>query len=500
MRVLYLKTENVAGIRELEVAPGKLTEIVGDNGTGKSSMLKIIDNALGGRESLARLHRLAPNEAGEWLPVAEPPRIVMLIGEPGQPHRYELDKDEKGVTLKERVGDSRGFKTVKKPQTVLESFYDGRASNPVPFIRLAELGREKELANLILEALPLPHDEKRMAEILGDRAHLVKGRDMLAKLHPIEEIYLTREAIFEARHGVNGKETAKRLTAEDLLKSIPAFEDRDTLTAKISAAKAEHAEKKDLATALKFEIDQAEKDRAAAANRAFETAKDSATAARAAARKAAEEAYTAAIRAADADHDTAMRTAKQNLTDAQLAAAREREVEREALESAAYLQNQAAIALHLLEEEAEKMAESAILEKRADQARAEADELLAESKKLTEILNRLDDFARSLADEIPIPGLVIKPGKITLNGIPIHQQNTAELAKFAVRVSILRTAGTLLPWVIVDGMEMLGVKAFIALKKELEAVPDIQIFMARVAENSVVEIKSGGEIVGEAKL
>lgn len=499
MRVLYFKAYDVAGLRELEVAPGKLTEIVGDNGTGKTSTLKALTNALMGRESLAQLARLAPNEAGDWVPTGNP-RIVMLIGNPGEPHKYELDKTITGPTVKERVGDSKAFKVVKKPQTLLDSLYDGRAANPVPIITLAELGREKELAALILETLPLERDEERLAAILGDRIHLVSGRDMLAKLHPIEEIQLTRDAIFSARTGVNTSESAKRQTADDLLRSIPAYEDASGVTERLAAARAALAEARDARTAMNAEAETAEERRTRAAEEAYEAARREATSLKLAALADLKKEYDRAVRAEEEAFEKAVAAATHALAQSRLASAEAREAEQLDLANARRTVETATATVAQLEKEAQQVIENAALEKRAQQAKKEAEALQAESKKLTAIMAALDDFSRSLSEKIPIPGLVIKPGKITLNGIPIHQQNTAELAKFAVRVSVLRTAGTLLPWVAVDGIELLGKDAFEALKKELEAVPDIQVFMARVDDNKIVEIRSGNEIVGEAKL
>lgn len=502
LRITWIKAENVKGIRELELAPdGKITEISGRNGTGKSSVVRVIQNVLGGGESLAQLARLAPNEAGEWVPVpGAEPRIVALLGEPGKPHQYQIDKTASGVTVKERVGDTKGFKTIKKPQALLDSLSDGRAANPVPFIRAAELGREKELSNLILETLPLEHNEARLLEILGNKAHLVEGRSMLAKLHPIEEIGLTRSAIFTARTGINTKRDEKLATANDLKKSLPAYEDVDSARRRLELAEAEWVRLRDLMTTMKVEMSTLDAQRIDAAKKAFETSTATAVAAKAAAQKAAEEAYTAAIKAADQEYGMATRGAKQALTDAQLAAAREREAENAELLKLREAQDAAEIGRRHAVEAMKAISDNVAVSARADVAEEEAAVLDAQSRELTKIIYDLDDFARSLADQIPIPGLVIKPGKITLNGIPIHQQNTAELAKFAVRVSLLRTAGTPLPWVVVDGVEFLDDENRRALIAELQQVPDLQIFMARV-DASAIEIKNdAGEVVGEVTL
>jgi colicin import membrane protein len=141
-----------------------------------------------------------------------------------------------------------------------------------------------------------------------------------------------------------------------------------------------------------------------------------------------------------------------------------------------------------LQEQAEAATKGRAMHELAAQYDAEAEELRAQSDRLTAAINRLDALQRSLADDLPIEGLEIAGREVKVNGIPFDQLNTAQKVAVAVKVATLRARLQRLPVVFVDGAEALDREHFDALVSELAAA-GVQAFVARV-EDHALEVKT----------
>ncbi|AMV24552.1 chromosome segregation protein [Gemmata sp. SH-PL17] len=121
----------------------------------------------------------------------------------------------------------------------------------------------------------------------------------------------------------------------------------------------------------------------------------------------------------------------------------------------------------------------------------------AESKRLTDQMNHAEEqFAQTLAAAaLPVPGLGLKDGGVTLNGIPFGQSSGAERLRTSVAIGLalnpklklmLIRDGSLLD---ADGLKLL---------EELAAGAGAQVLIERVADGDAVGVRIvDGEVAGE---
>jgi len=464
LQALSIEAKNVLGARHVVIQPGRVTTIKGRNGAGKSSALAAVSAALGGG-NLANLARI---EDG----VAQEPEIVVLLGEPGQPERLRVTKTAKGTRVKERVDNTAAFRDVKSPQTFLEAMFDGRAANPVAFLTASE----RDLVQMVLEAIPLELDRERFEAIVGDDAGAIAGRESLRRLHPLEEIAATSEALFNARTGINRDAKNADAAVDRLRRATPALIEGTEARAELEAVAAGAKDLREVLTTDRARIDADLSAAVKAAEIAAQTAKETARAA-----------YSAALDAADHAFQTAKAEANAAAADERAALADEqRELDR--LEAKAR-ELQTAIEQAVRDQ---TLADQADREERAGVAfRAHADRLTAK-------LGDLEALGRSMARRLPIRGLEIRDRGIWLDGVPFGQANTARRVEMAVDLALVRSAGTTLPIVVVDGMEALDGATFAALAERL-AETEAQVFVARVADEPI-SVTSDGVLAGRVDL
>jgi hypothetical protein len=523
LRVLSLRVKRYLGIEEAAVEPGRVTIISGGNDKAKTSLLMAFRDGLGGGKSLSRSQRIDP-ATGQ--PMEEAPELVMDLGAESGPERYLLEREGDELDLKRRVGDTAAFEDVPKPQTVLSSFFDAKACNPIDF----DQAPEKERVKMLLEALPLKLDRDAMKAALGGAAkHLGPIPD---HLHPLEEIAISRQMVFEARTGVNRDQKAMAGSADQLRRSIPAELPADPgaevakLQARVTEATAEAArheeeasgaytravQEADAAKALEdekvkagfreaqgklnadldaevsgltrtFDADvQKLKDQFTADLNKLKEAHDKKLTARGLEVSAAvdmlREADGAKLDQIDATREAAVKAAG----DALAAATEGVKAERAAI---ADLRERAAT----LQAKAEEGQRARALTDQANEFQKKAEGLEAESAALTAALTRLDEFAKSMAENIPIPGLSIADKIVRVNAIPYDQLNTAQRYHIAVKVALLR-AGRL-PIIFVDRAESLDNEHFEALVAEILA-SGAQAVITRVTAE-------GGDVVVEKR-
>lgn len=126
LRLLALEATNFLGLRvvELEIGPDGLV-VSGDNGSGKTSVLRILDAAFGG----AKGEPDVPIHAGTFR--AE---IAVVVGRDGKP-AYRIEKVwVSGKPSKLIVTDASGA-TCASPQKILDGLFDAMSFDPGAFIR-----------------------------------------------------------------------------------------------------------------------------------------------------------------------------------------------------------------------------------------------------------------------------------------------------------------------------------------------------------------------------
>lgn len=502
LRVTAVRAKEVLGARDLRLEPGKVTLLSGWNASGKSSALAAVQAALGGG-SLAKLAHVGAED---------PPEVVLVIDSSnGGPERYLVEKTGADtVRVRARVGDSAAFEDVPRPQAWLSSLFDPNACNPIRFMRAAD----KDRTVLLLEALPLTLDRTRLAEILGTIADVANElRPIPEGLHALEELALLREEVFRTRTGVNrdqdGKAKAADQTRRATLASIPEdpvaelgavqakveelagalaagqekaeADEKAARAAATTARKAEEAEVHasheaavaDLSSGL-WRADaeaQAELDRQIAA---LQAAHDSAKAERAKAN-----AHRVAVQTEA--REGALGVIRATETAALAAAALAGKVALSALAETNAELVSSRVRLAALQERSKSAHKARALHEQAAAFDREAEDLAAKAERLTNAIDALDDYRRSLAENLPIPGLEVKGKSILVGGVPYDQLNTAEQIRIAVEVTCLRAKGRRLPVVFVDGAEALDTPHFTIFCEAL-AKHDIQAFIGRVTD------------------
>lgn len=436
-RVARLRIRNILGIDELDIEPGKVTEIRGRNASGKTSILEAVRAAIGGGHDATLLRK--GEQKGE----------TVLVLDDGIEVQKEVTASGSKLSIRHpELG------AVSRPQGFLDGITDALAVNPVAFLT----AKGKERAKILLEAIPMRVEPEQLAAAIG-----VAPADLTAfgqlQGHALEVIDGFAKSIYTARRDVNRTVKEKRTSAEQLRDSLP--EDgvgpdmlRDAITQREEEVGDLEADQREKNAAIhvertrRLDIIRSERDEALEQLRIEYEAK------------------AAQVRAA----------AEQNMerVNAELDARRDdAEVQlRPAI-------NRAKAELVELRAKLEQSARDENTRQLLERMEREAESAEGVSARHTAQLEALDQLKSELLAQLPIPGLEVRDGEIILvNGIEFDRLNHGEQIKVAVRVAKLRAGDLRL--VTVDGMEALDDDAYTALLEAL-AAEDLQVIVTRVA-------------------
>jgi energy-coupling factor transporter ATP-binding protein EcfA2 len=109
---------------------------------------------------------------------------------------------------------------------------------------------------------------------------------------------------------------------------------------------------------------------------------------------------------------------------------------------------------------------------------SEADALQEVADGLTATLTAIDQLKERKMDNLPIPNLLIKDGKIYVDGVAWEHVNGARKMAFILSVARLRAGA--LSVVCVDGLECLDDTTFAYFEQAAAAYPELQFFCTRV--------------------
>lgn len=478
LRVLSVKFRNVLGLEERGLDPqGRSVLLSGPNASGKSSHLRALKAGISGG-SLATLKRVdAPADA-------EPEVVVELGGTAGD---YLVEKQgDDTARVRRRVGESAAFEDVPQPQRFLTSLFDTRGCNPVALL----MAKEKDLALLILEALDLKLDAPRLSVILeGVKEHVLT---VPAGLHALEHTRLIRDGLYNARTGVNRDKDSKRKAAEQTKLNAPAVvptepgQDAIVLQEKACSDLAATIAREDAEADGRMREAIAE----ASASCTLEQERQSSEFKAAAAKLRKEHEQRVAESLAQTNNAVeALRVAAEGRIVAATDAADMAEAKaREAREAVGVVTDgrraelgKKREALAALRAQAQDAAKAIALHEQARQFEQEAEAHAAESERLTEALQALDVYRRSLAEHLPIAGLEIAGEAITCDGVPWDQLNTEKRVTIVATIAAIRAEANPLRVMFLDGLESLDTKHRTALLEELER-RRIQAFGAVVTD------------------
>lgn len=214
MQLLRLKIKNFMSISDVEIQPGAVNQVVGNNNNGKTTILKALDFAING-SSDGKLVKFGEDSAEVIVELSDNTHIRRRINQDGR----------QSVSVK----NGEGF-NAPSPQNYLEALFDQSSFNPL------ELLEPKRRAEAILKALDVKVTPERLAEELSVPVKNLPPIDFkqhgLQVLEQVRKYYFQRRA--EANKDVADKkhrwETYKNDLPEDI--EAPAMDRKSLLSAR----------------------------------------------------------------------------------------------------------------------------------------------------------------------------------------------------------------------------------------------------------------------------
>lgn len=432
MRISKIQISNILGIEELELTPQGYTQISGQNGTGKTSVIEAVKAALGCGENATLLRNGA--ERGE----------TVLVLDDGTKISQTVTKS--GATTAVRGPDG---KKLAKPAEVIKSLADMLAVNPVDFLTAPK----RERVRVLLESMPIEVDAEKLSALAGVQVKVEPGR------HALGIIETVHKQIYDDRTGTNRAVREKEATISQLRSAMPDAPggvdgDESALQAEIDAATAARDTRLSQITSKLDGIKQTAQDKIAAIRAKLQADID--------ALKAAAQSEVDAINV-----DTAEQERKAS-------AAREQ-----------------AVAKHADATQSKRLALQAIRSNRDAAAKRQGaletiatleDELgtlVTEAERQTQALAAIEAYKSELLASLPIPGLEVRDGEVFRNGIPLDRLNTAQQIEIAVDLAKLRSGK--LGIAVVDRIESLDKESRELLRDNARAA-GLQLIVTRVSD------------------
>lgn len=443
MKVSKISIKNILGLESLEIEPGSVTQIFGENGAGKTSVLEAIRCALSGGSDATLLRNGA--EHGE----------VILILDDGTEIQRKITADDSSVVVKHPT-----YGKISKPAAYLKKLSDALSLNPVQFLTASK----KDRVDQLLQAIPMTvtADQISFVPVTALNGVSLDG-------HALEVIGKIARSIYDLRTGVNRAEKEKRATAKQMSETLPADAPEGNWGDVLQAANSDYQKLQKATAAHLSAIDQK-------ANETKKAAKDEADNHIA---KVKEE-LDAAIERLRADSQIEIERTREGAQKVIEAAESDRMDRRKFAESEyrpkeSDLKEKIGQAKTMIEQHTRAEATREFIQSLTQ----DSDKLEIESTKLTDALGKLENLKANLLENIPVEGLEIRDGDIYVGGIPFDRVNESKRIRLAIEIAKLR-AGSL-GLVAVDGLERLDEKTFAAFKKEA-AKSRLQFVISRVSE------------------
>jgi energy-coupling factor transporter ATP-binding protein EcfA2 len=467
MRATRIQIKNFLSISEVEIRPGKVTQIVGGNAQGKTTVLRALETALKG------------STFGNLVKHGEDAAEIIV----------EFDNDMK---VRRRIrADGKNDVTVQKgdfkadsPQTFLNSLLSAGTFNPL------ELLEPKARTNALLKAVEIRLTPERIKEAVGDCP--VPIPPLSYELHGLAVAEAAHKYFFARRAEANKDAATKserhRVKAAEL-KPLPDVDptvlDEDLRAAITISEKAIAAERG------KAQLAQ---DRQNAVKKSAEglAAQENEIAAKRGYIQRLEEALVKERQSLEAmiDFQAKLEADHRNVVVASQEVRVDDELIRRHYESINANQRELA---RRAEIRAAKAAHDAV-----DVLKKDAEASQAFAAKLDEVVKRLGPSFRAdlvASADLPIPGLTFDDDQFCLDGCSLDLLSTAQSIRLGVAIA-RKLAGDL-KVICVDGVEALDEKSWEALQKEISG-DGFEYILAKVGEpfpggpeDSVVRMEGG---------
>ena len=442
MKISKIVIRNLFGISEKQL-DGKSVELVGENGTGKTSVIDAIKYALTNRSDREYIVRNGESE-GEILIETDTGLMIDRRARTEQSH-YKSVKQNGNI--------------VPSPEAFLRDIITPLQLQPMEFMRMGK----KEQNATILNMIDFPWNMETIRDWFGEiPADVNYEQNILAVLNDIQA---ENGTYFQSRQDVNRDIRAKKSVVEDIRKTLPVDYD---------GSQWESVNVGELYTRIeKIRSDNALIEKA----------------------KRMKEGHDGKIRSFEADRDIALSAlnseivARGNSIDTQLAALKEKiaslEKEKEGLAAtradrekvirsqfnenvarfeadiSAYAEYaskemQPVDALLKKAEETEKMKSHINEWHRMLSLQEDIEELTAKSASYTEKIEKARNLPGEILEKavIPINGLSVKDGIPLINGLPVSNLSEGEKLDLCIDVAIQNPSG--LQIILIDGVEKLS--------------------------------------------
>ena len=429
LNVVGIEIKNVLGVTEQTITPeGNIIEITGHNGAGKTSIIEAVKDAVGVSEYSSLLRN------GE-----EKGSTVLDLGDMRITKTYKPNGET--VKLEGRVAGTDSMSTIGRPASVIKSLVSPNSVDPVRLLT----AKPKELLDAVLEALPMTVDAERFNEMTGGET----GVDTNG--HALVVIGQATKALTETRRDVNRDLKTAKTTKESLEATIP---DDALMTTELQEKIEENLSKMDRVR----------------------------TSSRRAGRNVRAD-YSEQIE----DLETRIARLRDDLSqdEADLAALkRECETKSEAAISAELDKVDVYQAENT--ELSRQLNQSAVIDNTKKQILRWNNDIAAHQRTtdgLSEQLEALQVYKEELCENLPVEGLAITDGKLSMNGIPFGTMNTASRIDLVLELAKL-SAGKL-GLVVIDNSEAMDKENY-RLFLEKAAKTDLTFIVARVSNEDLL--------------
>lgn len=424
MQIAKLSIRDFLGIEALEFQPGKINMIEGGNGEGKSVVLEAIEQAVTNKNRRVRLVRDGAN------------KYVILVE---MDDETTIKRQGTGPGSENTVDVKTGGIPRKSPQAWLSSIAGSYSFNPVDFI----LEKPEKQAKMLLGLLPVQVAEEEVREWLG---FLPAGIDYDA--HGLEVCGKLYDVVYEMRRQANAD-----------VKSLEA-------QLRVESAKVPGGFKTEAYRNLNLTDKFDELGRAQAHNAEIERVRDSIPAIEAQVQSYAQKNETLQVRLDDLKRQMAD-TVKQMAANNREADALRAKV----AETHEKLAGMESIDTTALQDEIRTFQEN----QRLVHLKDHCDELKDQLALAEETASGLDERCKMLKRKpqeligsvtLPIKGLGLEDGQVTINGLPIVNLSTSERVRLALEIA--RASAGELKVVCVDGFEALDPAAQAEFMRQAE--------------------------------
>lgn len=500
MKISRIRISNVMGIKEFACCPEQMNIISGGNAQGKTSILEAIEKALNNSVRRDKFIRTGEDEAVLNMEITDEDRKIE-------------------ITRKIREEGSDYIKVLvngipeKKPEAYLKALARGFCFNPVDFLKLSS----KEQAELLLSLMPIHVTHQQATEWFGEIPQGVNYNQHGLKV--LDEIL---QKFYDTRTEVNRKVISAKEQADGYTVQLPAEYKADywrtySLQAQYAMIDSHKTVNNSIEKAKEFlektfpvqiqqleELEKSSNERLIAEESSAISAldqemtgyissreKDIATLEQKIAVLKSEIAQADSIKTARHDKIKAEYRAKivQNSEDVQK---RIHDLKTKKADAENLLEKNCFVDVTEMVTEAqnaEKMKEFLVIADNLIQAKKRLDDLTMQSENLTLTIKDIREKPLELMQTVrmPVPGLGVSDGNLTIDGLPISNLSTSQQIKLAVKIAE-ETSGTL-KIVCIDRFESLDDAEKKTLIDELMSA-GFQTFVTEVTEGSLkLEVK-----------